>query len=153
MKFRKKTLLITASLTGLISVAMGHVIQLKKYPADRISQNTFKEKYAASIAQLHSAVSDIEDHFKQEETAWANVEIATKTKQDLTAEDMHITSAPAIQGIAWNSRQPLVMLNDTVYTTGDAIDSYIIEEILPDRIVIKDPFGDRKQIKFEMDSL
>ncbi len=152
MRIEIRTVLITSTLSVLLATTGLLALQYRKHRADATTSQYYKVQYSRSITSLHEAVNAIEYRFSGDKPTWTTIEVNISANPATLSKETPATS-PLLQGIAWNLRRPLVMLNNTVYTTGDSFNGYLIEKILPDRIIVRNRLGAKKQIKLREDSL
>lgn len=149
MKIPSHHLIISASsaimllLAGLIGFQQAH-------GQSNARSERFNEQYSEAIKQLHGNVDSGQKKMKRNEVAIPTVVVAPNpalmAEPDPVPQSVDQDRTFILQGISWNERQPLVMIEGKVYKTGDRISGYAIQQIFPQSIILKAADGAPREV-------
>jgi len=148
MKIPSRHLIISASAVALLLLGLLGLQHAHGQNSVRSAQ--FNEQYAEAINQLRGNVDSSQKKMKRNEVAIPTVVVAPNPA--LMAEPNPIPQSVdkdrtfILQGISWTESQPLVMIDDKVYKTGDPIGGYTIQQIFPQSIILKAADGAPREV-------
>lgn len=111
----------------------------------------FAESYRSPIQALRQSMNSVRECFAK--SGQIHIEIKnpdpaqSATVQTPDGAEVPHSTPIALQGISWQQSMPLAMVNGRVYRTGDQIDEYVLEEVTPNSIRLRDASGTVLKIK------
>ena len=110
------------------------------------------EQYGIFIQQLHRNVDSVQKKMERNKIVTPAIVPAVSrdpgSGQEPVPAIMDKDRMFVLQGISWSEDNPLVMIDNKLYKSGDRIGGYTIQQIFSQTVILKDADGVRREIKF-----
>ena len=149
--FSSRQLIVAAS--GIALLMLAGLFFFQGGRRQNAEKNTWgTEQYGIFIQQLHRNVDSVQKKMERNKVVTPAIVPAVSRDpvygQEPVPAIMDKDRMFVLQGISWSEDNPLVMIDNKLYKSGDRIGGYTIQQILSQTVILKDADGVRREIKF-----